>query len=260
MVNLEALFYRGLLVVVALHQFLSGGVVLAGGFGRIEQQMIGSSRSGMHAPSRQALDDLGIVHVDLDHVVEHYAGALHRVRLGNRAGEPVEQKASRCIRLPDALFYQTDDDVVGYQRAGIHEFFCLQAKWRACLDGGTQHVAGGNLRNAELSGDEGGLRAFAGARRAQKNKSHCSAVLLMEFRPGGTCGPVGSRPACCADYTGDRVPDKNERRIFSRSSGVSTPGSGAWSVTVTLIRWPCQSARNCSRHSNCSIAAGCRVA
>jgi hypothetical protein len=56
--------------------------------------------------------------------------------------------------------------------AGVHHLLGRQAQRRAGLDRGAQHVTGGNLRNAIALADEGGLRAFAGARRAQEDQSH----------------------------------------------------------------------------------------
>ena len=73
--------------------------------------------------------------------------------------------------------YQADDQLVGDQLASIHDFLQLQAQWGAGLDGGTQHVTGGNLRNAEFLANELGLRAFAGARCAQQDQLHGVAPM-----------------------------------------------------------------------------------
>ena len=45
--------------------------------------------------------------------------------------------------------------------------------------GGTQHVACRDLRNAEAFADELGLRAFAGARRSDEDKTHCENLLIQ---------------------------------------------------------------------------------
>ena len=51
------------------------------------------------------------------------------------------------------------------------------------------------------------------------------------------------------------LPSK-KRLTRAKSSGVSIPGPGAWSVTWTAMRWPCQSARSCSSDSSISSGAG----
>ena len=75
--------------------------------------------------------------------------------------------------MGDALFDQTDDDVVTHQTTSIHDFFGCQPHVSARLDSGTQHVAGGNLGNAVGLANERGLGAFASPGRTQQNQSHC---------------------------------------------------------------------------------------
>ncbi len=43
------------------------------------------------------------------------------------------------------------------------------------LTAALQHVAGGNLRNAELLGDEARLGTFTGAGRAEQDETHKSS-------------------------------------------------------------------------------------
>jgi hypothetical protein len=126
----------------------------------------------MAAPPAHALDDGVEGHVDLQHHVQLDAGGLHGVGLRQGAREAVEQEAVGTVALRDAFLDQADDDVIADQAAAVHHLLGGQAQRRAGLDGGAQHVAGGNLRNAVLLADERGLRAFAGAGGAQKNESH----------------------------------------------------------------------------------------
>ena len=133
----------------------------------------------MGASAAHALDDGGVGHVDFDHVVELDAGGLHGVGLRNGAWEAVEQKALGAIGLGDALLDQADDDVVADQAAGVHHLLGLHAQRRAGLDGGAQHVAGGDLRDAVLLADEGGLRAFAGTGCAQQDQSHRVPLWML---------------------------------------------------------------------------------
>ena len=172
MVDLQALQHGLFPVVVALDQRLAGHVVLAFGLGRIELDVIGAAGGHVHAAAAHAIDDLAVRHVDLEHEVDRDAGILHGIGLRNGAGEAVEHVTVLAIGLLEAILDQTDDDVVANQAAGIHDLLGLQAQRGAGLDGGAQHVAGGNLRNAEFFLDEVGLGALAGAGGAQQNQSH----------------------------------------------------------------------------------------
>ena len=126
----------------------------------------------MHPPAAHALDDGAVGHVDLEHVVEVDAAVLERIGLGQGAGKAVEQEAGGAIGLGDPLLDQADDDVVAHQRAGVHHLLGREAERRAGLDGGAQHVAGGDLRDAVALADHGRLRAFARAGRSQQDESH----------------------------------------------------------------------------------------
>ena len=128
--------------------------------------------AGCDAAAAHALDDGGVGHVDLEHDVELDAGGLHRVGLRDGAREAVEQEAVGAVGLGDALLDQADDDVVADQAAAVHHLLGRHAQRRAGLDGGAQHVAGGDLRDAVLLADHRGLRALAGAGRAQQDQSH----------------------------------------------------------------------------------------
>jgi len=130
--------------------------------------------------ARHALDDFLIGDVDLDDVVDRHAGGLHRFGLRNGAREAVEQIAVLAVRLLKARLHHADDDVVGDEAASIHDGLGLHAKLGAGLDLRTQHVAGGDLRNAVFFLDVIGLGAFAGARAAQQNQTHCVSPSIMD--------------------------------------------------------------------------------
>ena len=97
-------------------------------------------------PQAEALKDAGVT---IDHVVDGHTGVLQRFGLRDGPREAVEQEALGAIGLGDAFLDQGDDDVVGYQAAAVHHAFHLLAERAAGLDCGAQHVAGGDLRNAE---------------------------------------------------------------------------------------------------------------
>src|SRR5690606_14553958 len=99
-------------------------------------------------------------------------GALECVGLRNGARKTVKQVTIGAIRLFQAVLYEANDDVVRYQAACVHYLFGFQAERRAGFDSRAQHVAGGNLRNGELLGDESSLSAFAGTGRTKQNETH----------------------------------------------------------------------------------------
>src|SRR5690606_36362881 len=68
--------------------------------------------------------------------------------------------------------------VVGDQAAAVHDLLGLKAQRCLGLDRGAQHVAGGNLGDAEFFGDECRLGSFTGAGWAEQNQSH---EFLLEF-------------------------------------------------------------------------------
>src|SRR5947199_7834395 len=85
LVDLQALSDRLFPVVVALDKGPTGNVVLAGNPGRIELDVIVASRCRMHAAPTQALDDLGVVYVDLQ----------DEIATDNR-GHPALERAARA--------------------------------------------------------------------------------------------------------------------------------------------------------------------
>ena len=181
-IDLKALQDGLFLVVVALDQRLAGDVVLALDLGRIELDVIGAAGGDVHATTAHAGDDLAVRHVDFEHVVDRHAGILHGLGLRNGARETVEHVAALAVGFLEAILDQADDDVVADQAAGIHDLLGFEAQRRAGLDGGAQHVAGGNLRNAEFLLDEVGLGALAGAGWPQQNQSH---IVSLDVRTNG---------------------------------------------------------------------------
>ena len=172
MVDIQTLANRGLFVVGTDHQILAGHVILAFHFRRVEHHVVGTAGAGVHAATAHALDDLFVRHREFQHEVHHHTGILHGLRLGNGAGEAVQQEAVGAIRLRDTFFDQADDDVVGDELTCVHHGLGLEAQLGARLDRRTQHVAGGDLRNTVFFHDELSLGTFAGTRCSQQNNAH----------------------------------------------------------------------------------------
>lgn len=172
MVDRQAVTHGLFLVVLALDQLFAGNVVLAGDLRRVVLGVVHAAGGRMHATTGDTRHDLLVVDGDLDHMVDGHAGVLQRFGLRDGPREAVEQEALGAIGLGDAFLDQGDDDVVGYQAAAVHHAFHLLAERAAGLDCGAQHVAGGDLRNAELLGDEPCLGAFAGTGCPEQNHTH----------------------------------------------------------------------------------------
>ena len=108
-----------------------------------------------------------------------------RVGLRDGAREAVEQVAVGAVGLlAGAPCTRPMMMSSRHQPARVHHFLRGQAERRAGLDGGAQHVAGGDLRDAVLLPDEVGLGALAGAGRAQTESVACdsSHVILRSVR------------------------------------------------------------------------------
>ena len=102
-------------------------------------------------PSREPVNQGVLVDVELDHVVEPAIvlcqHLIKRLRLRQRSGETVENKAVTAIWLPDAVGDHVDDDIVGDELAGIHDALDAQPELAPRKGRGPQHVSGGELSN-----------------------------------------------------------------------------------------------------------------
>ncbi|MNV26119.1 hypothetical protein D3C71_1172330 [compost metagenome] len=126
----------------------------------------------MNATTGDTLNDFFVIDGDFDHVVQLDASSHQGFSLRNGARETVEQETVGAVGLSDTVLDQCDDQVVGDQTASIHDALGLDAQLGAGLDRSTQHVAGGDLRNAEFLGDELSLSTFTGPGSSQQNDAH----------------------------------------------------------------------------------------
>src|ERR1700722_17558489 len=139
--------------------------------------MIGASGRQVDAAARQALDDHGVRHVDLQHIVQFDAGIPHGFGLRNRAWKAIEQEAIEAIRSSNSFLDQFNDEIVGNQLANVHDFFRRGPQRRTCSDDGAKHVARRDSWYAELGRNVGGLRALARARSPDEYESHSFLTL-----------------------------------------------------------------------------------
>lgn len=87
-------------------------------------------------------------------------------RLGNGAGEPVQNEPVAAVGLRQPLLDDADDDIVGNQLTGVHIGFGFPPHLRAAFQRFTDNVTRGNRGNAQMLANNFRLGAFAGARRA----------------------------------------------------------------------------------------------
>ena len=136
----------------------------------------------MYPPAAHARHDGFVVDHEFHHVIDGDAHVLKAIGLSDGAREAVEQEAVAAVVGLDAFLDQAEDDVIRYQEPGIHDLLGFQAQRRAGADRGAQHVAGGNLGDAEFLGDGLGLGAFSRTRGAQKDDSHDNASRVKSAR------------------------------------------------------------------------------
>ena len=185
----------------------------------------------MHAAAAHALDDRGVGHVDLEHVVDRHVRRSSSPRLAGSSAESRRTDSrsrsrapcSRSLTSPMMMSSETSAPLV-------HDLLRGKAERRARLHGGAQHVAGRDLRNAVGLLDEG--RPASPCRRPG-GPSRISRMIVISqgvlLRTRGM--DAAGRAAVARRLTGDAgrasiTAAAYSARTRSRSSGVSTPGAG----------------------------------
>ena len=97
--------------------------------------------------SGEAIDEDGLIDLELDHMVEPQIALgqhfVERLRLGKGSRETVENKAGAAIRLADAVGDHANDDVVRNELPGIHDALDTQPEFATRKGRGPQHVSSG---------------------------------------------------------------------------------------------------------------------
>src|SRR5260221_2165016 len=184
-VALQAVADDVLLVVRALDQFRAALVAgVARGGGAVVDVEDVDHLSGALAAAGDALDPLGVVHLQVQDDVRaraaavggHHAGfgqdLVQDLRLGDVAREAVEEEAVRGVGLGQPVADDVYRELVRDQLPGVGVLLRLHAQGGAAADVRAEDVAGGDLRHAQVVGDELGLRALARTRRAYENDAH----------------------------------------------------------------------------------------
>ena len=120
-----------------------------------------------NAPSAHALLDLLVGNLDGQHPVKGDAGLVQGFRLTQGPGHAVQDIAPGAVRLGHPLGHDADDHLVGDQLTRVHIGLGLQAHGGAVLDGGPEHIAGGDGGDVQLFAQNFSLGAFPGSGGAQ---------------------------------------------------------------------------------------------
>ena len=114
-VNIQTLFHGFFFVVFTLNQWLTGEVVFALGFWRVESDMVNAARCRMRTATTHALNDGLEGHINFKHIVQLDPRGLHGIGLGKGAWEAIKQKTIGAIGLGNALFHEINDEVIADQ-------------------------------------------------------------------------------------------------------------------------------------------------
>mmetsp|Transcript_36441 Transcript_36441/g.91076 ORF Transcript_36441/g.91076 Transcript_36441/m.91076 type:complete len:234 (+) Transcript_36441:337-1038(+) len=149
---------RVLRVVLALLERLARLVIFHAAvhrlrLGRRELDVVRAARRLVDPPATDALGEHLVRHLQRDDERDAFARLgeelVEQLGLLHRAREAVQDEAVAAVGLRDALRHHPDNELVSDQPARIHHSLGLHADRRTRLDGGAQHVARGELRNAE---------------------------------------------------------------------------------------------------------------
>ena len=107
------------------------------------------------------------LHRTIDRLAELLQQHIQRACLGEVARIAVEDETIAGVIAGETFFQHCQHDGVGDQTAGFHHRLGLLPERRARGDRRAQQFASGDVRHAIVVAQAGGLRAFAGARRAE---------------------------------------------------------------------------------------------
>lgn len=101
--------------------------------------------------------------------------------LGHRARKPVKDEACRGGTIAQALFDETDDDIVGYELARIDRRLGLEPERCTGLDCMPQEITCRDMPQATLADELFRLRALSGARRANEDKTRHDQIPMHMY-------------------------------------------------------------------------------
>ena len=109
---------------------------------------------------------------------------IQRFRLSDGAREAIQNIAMLAIRLGQTFLDHGNDHLIGNQLALVNIALGVQTRGGLLADCTAEHIAGGNLRDAQLLHQSLRVRALAGAGGAQENNIHIAGSFLSKQKTG----------------------------------------------------------------------------
>jgi hypothetical protein len=128
----------------------------------------------MNPTARQAAHHLFIVQFEIDDLVEG-GHATQRVRLGDGAGEAVENEALLRVILAEAVLDEFDRERVRHEFTAVEYRLHLLPEIRSVLDVEPEDVSRRYVRDPRSLRQPDSHRAFSRSRGSQKYQFHCVA-------------------------------------------------------------------------------------
>jgi len=152
-------------VVLAVHQGLASNVVLAFDLGWVEFQVVAAATGLMNTTAFDSFGEHFFVDFELKHSVDlsvvlgEHAVELLGLDLGS--WETVEENTTFTLWLLQVVLDESNDKVIWDEIATLHDSVGCFSKLSSRLDGSAEHVAGGEMADAEIVSDFWALGTLA---------------------------------------------------------------------------------------------------
>src|SRR5437867_2578618 len=211
--SLSAIRSSSIVLTPGRHASLRGGGAAVGRADGVVRR-VGALALRTDGPARQPLEQLLDRDAKVDHPVEALAQLDHErvegVGLGNGTRKAVDDEARLAVRLAEAVADHADHDLVGDVLARSEDGLRLATELGAGGDLRPEHVAGGDVRDAELRAEHVGLGPLSGPGRAIQQQIHlinprywritscvCSCFIVSSATPTTIRMAVPPRYICC---------------------------------------------------------------
>ena len=148
---------------------------LLANLGRAEEQVVSAATGRVDEATSHALDEQLVVDVQVDHLVDADILLLQEtvkdLGLVDSSGKAVQDESLGALRATDSIGNNTSHNFITDELASIHERLSLQADLSSVLDGVSEHVTRGQVAQAVLFLDSGGLSTLAGSGRAEEDST-----------------------------------------------------------------------------------------
>ena len=164
MINFQAFLHRLRLVILTDHQLAAALIAHFPFGGRFEINVVAGAAAFANPPSRQALLNGLIRHLNVQDLMDHNAHSVERLRLRNRSGKAIQDKTVFAILLRQPFFDNGDYDFIWDKGAGIHVRLGFLPQFGAVFQCLADNVAGADGRNLQFFANHLGLPALSCAR------------------------------------------------------------------------------------------------